>query len=87
MTLTTLHLSHVSGRARRASVRPGHSLAAAAWRSATPAFGGLRATTVASAGNADANGYEGIAVPAGDMGFCTTPMTKRPARHLGTRST
>jgi hypothetical protein len=86
MTLTTLHLGHVSDRARRASVRPGHSVAAA-WRSAMPAFGGLRATTVSPASTVDGNGYQGIAVPAGDMGLCTTPLTKRPARHLGSRST
>jgi hypothetical protein len=87
MTLTTLHLGHVSGRARRVSVRPGHSVAAAAWRSATPAVGGLRATSVAPASTVGGNGYEGIAAPVGDLGFCTTPMTKRPARHLGSRST
>lgn len=85
MTLTTLHQSQASGRVRRSVVRPGSSLASAAWRSAVPAFGDLRATRLAPMSND--NGYEGIAVPAGDMGFCTTPMTKRPARHLGTRST
>lgn len=83
MTLTTLHAGQALDRVRRSVARPGSSLAA--WRSAVPAFGDLRATTVAR--TSTGNGYEGIAVPAGDTGFCTTPMTKRPARHLGTRST
>lgn len=85
MTLTTLHLGQVPGRVRHAVARPGSSLASAAWRSAVPAFGDLRATRLVRTSNG--NGYEGIAAPAGEMGFCTTPMTKRPARHLGPRST
>jgi hypothetical protein len=85
MTMTTLHLGQVPGRARLASacVRSGHR--PAAWRSALvmPAFGGFRATTVALNGN----GYVGIADPAGELGCSTAPTTKRPARHLAVRST
>ena len=82
MTLTTLHLGQAPGRVRHSVARPGSSLA---WRTAVPAFGDLRATRLAPVSTD--NGYEGIAAPAGDLGFCTTPMTKRSARHLTTRST
>lgn len=87
MTMTTLHLGQVPGRARLASAcaRSGHR--PAAWRSALamPAFGGFRATTVAL--NTIGNGYVGIADPAGDVGRSTVPTTKRPTRHLAVRST
>jgi len=91
MTLTTLHLGQVPGRVRCASVcgRPAHSLAA--WRSAAaaPAIGGFRATTVSLVGTR----YSGNAIPVGDAVFMTTfvntgaPATKRPTRHLDSRTT
>jgi hypothetical protein len=83
MLMTTLHLGQMPGRARHSAARSGRSLAT--WRSSvvTPAFGGLRATSV----DCTRNRYEGIAVPAGDTGFGTTPTTKRSARHLVERVT
>jgi hypothetical protein len=84
MTMTTLHLGQVPGRARHAvaCARPAH---ARCWRSArtAPAFGGFRATRLAAGG-----GYTGDATPV-DESMCTTinPVTKRSARHLRSRST
>jgi hypothetical protein len=82
MTMTTLHLGQVPGRARHAvaCARPAH----ASWRLArtAPAFGGFRATRLV------AGGYTGDATRV-DESMCTTlnPATKRSARHLRSRPT
>ncbi len=84
MTMTTLHLGHLPGRARPvgASARPAH---ARTWRSArtVPAFAGFCTTRLAAG-----SGYAGDAAPV-DESMCTAinPSTKRSARHLRSRST
>lgn len=90
MTLTTLHLGQVPGRVRRAvacTVRH-QAHTTASWRSArvaAPAFGGLRATRVVSAGEYTGDIDGGTGAVCNDT--TTNPMTKRPTRHLGTRTT
>ena len=78
-TTTTQHLGHVAGRARR--------IAPSSWRSAAAAFRGCGTTGVFAI---PVSTYETQGNPNGT----TTPaatvhglMTKRPSRHLGSRST
>ena len=80
MIQTTLHLGQAPGRARRRVVcsRLAVSAHLGAWRAISPVHAGAAAYT---AGN-----------PAGGVGFTagnfmSATATKRPARHLGTRST
>lgn len=96
MILTTLHLGQMPGRARRCVVcrryQPVAVVHLASWRSVratAPAFGGCCATRLASAG------FMG-AVDGGELSISTNPntttdataaTTKRPARHLATRTT
>ena len=88
MNLTTLHRAQVAGRARLgvACVRP--SAVRGSWRSArvAPAFHGCRTSGLAAFAT---YGYAPNAtIPAGDSAFMAmTTNTKRPARHLGTRTT
>lgn len=96
MILTTLHLGQVPGRARRRVVCRQHQPVAlvhlASWRSVratVPAFGGFCATRVAVTGYmGDVDGGElSISANATTMPDATAQNTKRPARHLGTRTT
>jgi hypothetical protein len=85
MTTTTLHLGQVPGRVRRAFACARPAAGIGTWRPGTtmPAFGGFRAT-----GLAVGNGYGDAARFVESISTTAVhPTTKRPARHLGTRST
>jgi hypothetical protein len=84
MILMTLHLGQAPGRARRsvACSRP----VSGAWRPASA----LRSLPNHTTGVVELGGFVPNATyPAGDFGTMATKATatKRPARHLGTRST
>ena len=86
MKQISLHIGQLSGRARRvACVRP--AAASFAWSSWLPAAYATRMTAVVVL--AHSSNPANATVPAADAGFMgTDPVaTKRPARHLATRST
>lgn len=94
MILTTLHQGQVPGRARR-RVACGRAAAIACSPSPVASVGGCwHPVDQVLSGNSGVaapatDGFAGNATAAGDLGFMTTHLmaTKRPARHLGTRST
>jgi hypothetical protein len=80
--MTTQHLGRQPGRARlgacgHRTLAPAHRAPTGVWSRSWHTTALTTAAAVATMSYADAN-------PIADQGFCST---KRPARHLGTRST
>lgn len=78
-TTTTQHLGHVAGRARL--------VAPSSWRAAAPAFGGRTGVDVYSLASDGSMGLTTDTTEPANAAVNPCVTIKRPARHLGSRST